>query len=65
MAEQKTIYCPKCGRKTAHWDGKSSIDVVSVCRKCDKQVIYRVATGKTEIKDRKPRPSSNGMNFSC
>lgn len=65
MNKPKTVYCPTCKRKTGHWDGKSTIDVVCVCKKCNKQVIYRVATGKTEIKNRMPRPSSSGMNFSC
>ena len=36
MAEQKTIYCPKCGRKVGIWDGKSTMDLYFRCKKCKK-----------------------------
>lgn len=64
MSNPKTIYCPKCNRKTGTWDGKSTINVICVCRNCNKQVIYHVDNGITEVKDRKPRPNSSSVIFS-
>lgn len=61
--EHKTIYCPKCGRKVTNWNGKSTIDIRVKCNKCKKLVIYRVDTGKTEIKNIPPRTTSSGMRF--
>lgn len=63
MAEPKTIYCPKCGRKVSVWDGKTSIHVIANCKKCRKRVIYRTDTGETEIKKIPPRNCSSGMTF--
>lgn len=62
MAE-KTIYCPRCGRKVATYDGKSTIDKIADCKKCHKRVIYRVATGETELKDIPVRATSSGKTF--
>lgn len=62
MAE-KTIYCPRCGRKVAAYDGKSTIDKIADCKKCHKRVIYRVATGETELKDIPVRATSSGKTF--
>lgn len=62
MAE-KTIYCPKCGRKVATYDGKSTIDKIADCKKCHKRVIYRVTTGETELKDIPVRATSSGKTF--
>lgn len=59
----KKIYCPKCGRRVAKWDGKSTIDIVTQCRNCSKQVIYRIKTGETMAKDMPPRPASSGLRF--
>lgn len=63
MAEPKTIYCPKCGRKVATWDGRSTINVIANCVNCVRRVVYHVDTGTTEIKDIPPRVSSSGMTF--
>ena len=63
MAGPKTIYCPKCKRKVAEWDGRSTINVIENCRKCNKRVVYYVDSGKTEIKDIPPRQCSSGMRF--
>ena len=64
MSEPKTIYCPTCSRVVAHWDRKSSIDVVSQCRNCGKKIIYRVETGITEVKEKSQRKNSSGLNLS-
>lgn len=63
MAESKTIYCPSCGRKSGTYDGKSTIDKIMDCKKCHKRIIYRVATGKIEIKSIPVRATSSGKTF--
>lgn len=63
VEKSKTIYCPKCGRRVATWDGRSTIDVIVNCRKCNKRVIYRVATGETEIKRIPIRGTSSGKTI--
>lgn len=60
----KKIYCPKCNRHVANWDGRTTIDIVCICKKCNKRVIYRIETGAVEIKERPPRSTSSGLNFS-
>ena len=63
MAEPKIIYCPRCNRRVAQWDGRSSINVIANCRKCNKRIVYHVDTMETEVKDIPPRVSSSGMTF--
>ena len=63
MAEPKTIYCPKCGRKVATWDGRRTINIVKKCNKCNKLVIFNIEKQETEIKEIPPRTSSSGIRF--
>ena len=63
MAEPKTIYCPKCGRKVATWDGRSTINISVRCKKCDKLVVCDVESGNTKIKEIPQRTTSSGMRF--
>ena len=63
MAEPKTIYCPKCGRKVATWDGRSTINIVIKCKKCNKLVVYDVENEKVKIKEIPQRTTSSGMRF--
>ena len=63
MAEQKTIYCPRCGRKVGIWDGRSTINLALRCKKCKKQVIYHSCNGVLEIKKLPQRNTSSGMSF--
>lgn len=63
MAEPKTIYCPKCGRKVATLDGRSTINISVRCKKCDKLVVYDVENEKTIIKEIPKRTTSSGMRF--
>ena len=63
MAEQKTIYCPRCGRKIGIWDGRSTMNLALRCKKCKKQVIYHVDSGVLEIKKLPQRNTSSGMSF--
>lgn len=63
MAETMTVYCPKCKRKVGTWDGRSRMNVIVKCKKCNKIVAFRVDTMQTEIKDIPPRESSSGTRF--
>lgn len=63
MAEPKTIYCPKCGRKVATWDGRSTINISVKCKKCNKLVVYDVENEKVEIKEIPQRATSSGKRF--
>ena len=63
MNEQKTIYCPKCGRKVGTYDGRSTINRILKCRKCNKKVVYYVDDGRTEIKPFPKRTCSSGITF--
>ena len=63
MAEPKTIYCPKCGRKVATWDGKSRNYVSAMCSKCRKLVVYDTEIKEVKLMDVPPRIASSGMRF--
>ena len=63
MEEQKTIYCPRCGKKIGIWDGRSTINVLAKCKKCKKLVVYNIENEKTEIKEIPQRETSSGMRF--
>jgi hypothetical protein len=63
MSEPKNIHCPKCGTKVGVYDGKSSINVVTRCKKCNKRVVYYVETGETVVKPIPPRSTSSGMTY--
>ena len=60
---EKTIYCPSCNRRVAAYDGKSSINVVTICQKCHKQVVYYVDIDEVAIKEIPPRNTSSGKTF--
>lgn len=61
--ESKIIYCPKCGRKVATWDGRSKINIVVNCRNCYKRIVYNVDSGETAIKNIDKRNTSSGMTI--
>lgn len=63
MAEPKTIYCPKCGRKVGTYDGKSQMNLVTSCKHCKKQVVYYIETKETKLKPLPQRTTSSGMTF--
>ena len=63
MEEQKTIYCPRCGRKVCIWDGRSTMNISVKCKKCNKLVVYDVENEKVEIKNIPQRTTSSGMIF--
>ena len=63
MEKYKKIYCPKCGRKVATLDGRSTINISVKCKKCNKLVVYDVENEKAEIKEIPQRSTSSGMRF--
>lgn len=63
MVEPKKIYCPRCGRKTMVYDGRSTINPIAKCRKCKKLVIYDIEKDSVTMKDMPKRDCSSGMRF--
>lgn len=63
MAEPKTIYCPMCKRRVTQWDGKSTINPLARCRKCNVMVIYDIQNENTKITDKPVRNQSSGLTF--
>lgn len=63
MAEAKTIYCPRCGRKVATYDGRSKINPTAKCGKCKKLVVYNIEKDKAVLKEVPNRTQSSGMRF--
>ncbi len=63
MAKQVTVYCPRCKRKVGVYDGKSSINLITRCRKCRVQVVYDIKTGETRTKPLPQRQTSSGITF--
>lgn len=63
MAEAKIIHCPSCDDEVGKYDGRSNIDLIMRCRRCQKRVIYRVDTNITEIKPLPSRACSSGLTF--
>lgn len=59
--EEKIIYCPSCGRRVAKYDGKSTINVIAKCKKCQKLVVYNIETGKIKLSKIPERNCSSGM----
>ena len=59
----KTIYCPRCGRKVATHDGRSTMNISVECRKCHKKVVFYPENGKTKLKSLTIRSTSSGMTF--
>lgn len=59
----KPIICPSCGKTCGTHDGRSTMDKIVKCEKCNKSVIYRTATGKTENGPLPQRTCSSGMVF--
>lgn len=63
MAEAKTIYCPRCKRKVATYDGKGEINKIAKCKKCKKLVVYNIEKDEVTMKDIPERECSSGMRF--
>lgn len=63
MAETKIIYCPRCNRKVTSYDGRSKINPLGRCKKCNKQIIYDIQTSEIKLMDIPPRTTSSGLTF--
>lgn len=63
MTEPKTIYCPRCGRRVACWDGKASMYISNTCNKCGKLIVFNPSDQKTEMKNVPARNQSSGKRF--
>lgn len=63
MAKAKNINCPKCNKRVAKWDGKSTINIKTTCSNCKKQVVFLIEEQKTLLKPIPPRSSSSGITF--
>lgn len=57
------ILCPQCNSRVGTHDGRSTTDKIVKCKKCNKLVIYRIETGKTENKPVPKRNCSSGVVF--
>lgn len=63
MAEPKTIYCPRCGRKVATWDGRGTINIAGKCKKCSKLIVFNPTIQKTDVQNIPDRKQSSGIRF--
>lgn len=63
MSEPKKIYCPRCKRKVATYDGRSTMPIVTRCNHCKKRVVYNPLTDQISIKKIPQRNTSSGITF--
>ena len=61
--KEKSIYCPKCGRKVGSHDGKSSMNVKVKCTKCNRLVVYHVESGETTQEKMQIRTTGSGLRL--
>ncbi len=60
---EKPIYCPKCWRKVANYNGKSVANIEVKCRKCNKLIVYKPKENVTELANLPKRTTSSGKRF--
>lgn len=60
---KKKIYCPKCGRKVASYDGKSTINIKVKCNYCKKLVVFDFENGEIYQEKLPLRTTGSGMRF--
>lgn len=58
-----TIYCPDCGRKLFHYDGKATTTISMKCQKCDKLATFTPRTSKVTLTKLPLRASGSGKRF--
>lgn len=61
--EKKAIYCPKCKRQVATYDGKASVNIEVNCKKCKRRVVFYPCSGETKTKKIPPRQCGSGITF--
>ena len=59
----KPIYCKRCGRQVATYDGKASANIEVKCKKCNVLVIFRPSNGTVELTDLPKRVTASGKRF--
>jgi phage FluMu protein Com len=59
----KKIYCPKCNRQVASYNGKTTANIDVKCNKCKKLVVYRPADDSVEIRELPKRLTASGKRF--
>lgn len=64
MYIKRDVLCPKCGKKVATYDGRSTMNVLTRCTKCRKRVIFHVDTKQTTISNIPPSNTSSGKMLS-
>jgi hypothetical protein len=60
---EKIIYCPKCGRKAALYDGKSSMTMKIKCRNCSRLVVYDAIKDEVGQENMPERTTGSGLRF--
>ena len=63
MKEKKKIFCPRCHRAVAIYDGKQTINPIAKCKKCRKLVVYDTGLKEAKLMKVPPRIASSGMRF--
>lgn len=59
----KPIYCARCFRKVATYDGIASANIEVKCKKCKVLVVYKPNNGTVELKPLPKRISASGLRF--
>lgn len=62
-ANPVNVYCPICTSKVGVYDGKSSINLVTRCKHCRKQIVYNIKTKEISVRPLPERTTSSGMTF--
>lgn len=57
----KIIYCPQCKKKVGTYDGRSTINLIIDCGRCQKRIVYYVNADEIEVKPMPPRNCSSGL----
>lgn len=57
------IFCPQCNSHVGTWDGRSTSNYISRCRKCRKRIVYHIDNEEIELKELPKRNTSSGITF--
>ena len=57
------IYCPRCDKAVAHYDGNTKNTIKVKCKNCNKLVVYSPKLGYAILTELPPRVTSSGMRF--
>lgn len=59
----KPIYCKRCGRQVATYDGKASANIEVKCKKCKVLIVYRPKNETVELRPLPTRNVASGLRF--